>query len=243
MEVSTEDTHYPKGDPVGFEDNHVMTAQEQPMNEVPENEALIPRHPTDRIFFIDLANKHLKTISAEVFRLEDLEELHVEKNLIVNIPKEIKLLKNMKVLYLDHNHIRDVCEELGMLKNILSLDLSNNPLSYSSLLVISSLQSLHQLRLYQINLYEIPVQICKYLHLIELLGLSDNNLQCLPKEIVNLKKLKEIYLRNNRFENFPIELSKIVSLEIIDLEQNLISHIPEEIGSLTNLVKLYFTNV
>lgn len=51
MEVSTEDTHYPKGDPVGFEDNHVMTAQEQPMNEVPENEALIPRHPTDRIFF------------------------------------------------------------------------------------------------------------------------------------------------------------------------------------------------
>lgn len=105
----------------------------------------------------------------------------------------------MKVLYLDQNHIQDICEELGDLKCLLSLDLSNNPLSCSSLTVISKLQSLRQLRLYKTNLHEISVQICEYLHCVELLGLSDNNLKCLPKEIVNLTKLKEIYLQKNRF--------------------------------------------
>ncbi|XP_064373242.1 leucine-rich repeat and IQ domain-containing protein 4 [Dromaius novaehollandiae] len=232
-------THYPKGSTVRFENNRVQTAQEIPVNEVPEKEALSPMRVTDRIFFIDLANKQQTTIPPEVLRLEDLEELHMEKNLIESIPRDINHLRNMRVLYLDQNHIQDICEELGELKCLRSLDLSNNPLSYSSLPVISKLQALRQLRLYKVNLHEIPVQICKYLHHVELLGLSDNNLKCLPKELVNLTQLREIYLQKNRFESFPMELCHMVNLEIIDLEQNLVSLIPEEVGSLTNLVKLF----
>ncbi|KAM7107876.1 LOW QUALITY PROTEIN: leucine-rich repeat and IQ domain-containing protein 4 [Ciconia maguari] len=167
-------------------------------------------------------------------RLDYLEELHMERNLIVSIPRDISRLRH-KALYLDQNHIQDICEEPGELKCLLSLDLSNNPLSCSLLPVISKLQSLRQLRLYK-NLHEIPVQICEYLHHVELLGLSDS-LKCLPKEIVNLTK--EIYLQKNRFENFPKELCHIANLEIIDLEQNLFSLIPEEVGFLTNLVKLF----
>ncbi|GAB0193743.1 leucine-rich repeat and IQ domain-containing protein 4 [Grus japonensis] len=238
QEASTGGTHCPKTDSVGFEDDRYQTAQ-IPVNDEPEDEALFPMCVTDRIHFIDLANKQLRTISPEVLSLEYLEELHMEKNLIVSIPRDINRLRHMKILYLDQNHIQDICEELGELKCLLSLDLSNNPLSCSSLPVISKLQSLRQLRLYKTNLHEIPAQICKYLHHVELLGLSDNNLQCLPKETVNLTKLKEIYLQKNRFENFPKELCQLANLEIIDLEQNLISLIPEEVGFLTNLVKLF----
>lgn len=85
---------------------------------------------------------------------------------------------------------------------------------------LSKLQSLRQLWLYKTNLHETPVQNCEYLHHVELLGLSDNNLKCLPKEIVNLPKLKEIYLQKNRFGNFPKELCHIANLDTTDLEQN-----------------------
>lgn len=37
QEASTGATHCPKGDSAGFEDDHVETAQDIPVNEVPEN--------------------------------------------------------------------------------------------------------------------------------------------------------------------------------------------------------------
>ncbi|KAM6127507.1 LOW QUALITY PROTEIN: leucine-rich repeat and IQ domain-containing protein 4 [Phoenicopterus ruber ruber] len=239
QEASAGGAHCPKAGSVGFEDDHDQTAQGIPMNEVPENEALSPTRITDEIFSIDLANKQLRTILPGVLSLEYLEELHIEKNPIVSIPRDINCLRHMKVLYLDQNHIQDICEEQGELKCLLSLDLSNNPLSCSSLPVICNLQSLRQLRLNETNLHRIPLQICEYLHHVELLGLSDNNLKCLPKEIANLTKLKEIYLQKNRFKSFPKDLCHIANLEIIDLEQNLISLIPEQVGFLANLVKLF----
>jgi len=104
----------------------------------------------------------------------------------------------MKILYLDQNHIQDTCEELGELKCFLSSDLGNNLLPCSLLLVISKLQFFCQLRLHKTNLHEIPVQICEYLHHVELVGLSHNNLKCLPKETVNLTKLQEIYLQKKQ---------------------------------------------
>ncbi|KAM6389142.1 LOW QUALITY PROTEIN: leucine-rich repeat and IQ domain-containing protein 4 [Pluvialis apricaria] len=236
QEASAGGSYCPKADSVGFEDDCDQTAQEIPVNEVAENEALSPTGVTDRMFLIELANEQLRTVSPGVLSL-DLEELHMEKNLTVSIPRDINCPRHMKVLYLGQNHIQDICEELGKLKYLLSLDFSNSPLSCSSLPVISKLRSLRQLRLYKTHL-KIPVQTCEHLHHVEPLGLSDNNLKCLPKEIVNLTKLKELYLQKNRFENFPKELCHI-DLEIRDLEQNLISLIPEKAGFLTNLVKLF----
>uniref|UniRef100_A0A8C3RN79 Uncharacterized protein n=1 Tax=Chelydra serpentina TaxID=8475 RepID=A0A8C3RN79_CHESE len=210
-----------------------------PIHYGPKNKDALSVHVTDRIFFIDLANKQQTTIPLQIFELEDLEELHLEKNLIESVPGDIHRLNKVKVLYLNKNYIHDICEEFGELKYLQSLDLSSNPLSYSSLHIISKLQALRQLRLYDVNLDEFPVEICKCLHHVELLGLSGNNLRYLPKEIVNLRKLKEIYLQKNRFESFPLELCHLLTLEIIDLEQNLVSFVPEEIVSLTNLVKLF----
>ncbi|KAM4659656.1 LOW QUALITY PROTEIN: leucine-rich repeat and IQ domain-containing protein 4 [Amazona ochrocephala] len=246
QEASAGGSHCPKADSVGFEDD----TQEIPVNKAPENEALSPTRVTQRIFFIDLSNKIYRnkltiTVLPGVLSLEHLEEPHTGKNLIVSIPRDINCLRHMKVLYLDQNHIQE-CKELGEMKSPLSLDLSNNPLS----VVCSKLQSLCQRRLYK-NLHEIPVQICGYLYHIELLGLSDSHLQCLPKDKVNLKKkkrkekIKEIYLQKNRFESFPKELCHIANSEMRDLKQNIISVIPEEGGFLTNLVKplLAFNNL
>lgn len=101
QEASARGTHCSKADSIGFEDDHDQTAQEIPVNEVPENEALSPTCVTDRIFFIDLANKQLRTISTGVLSLEYLEEPYMEKKLIVSISRDINRLRHMKVLYLE----------------------------------------------------------------------------------------------------------------------------------------------
>uniref|UniRef100_A0A670Z5L1 Uncharacterized protein n=1 Tax=Pseudonaja textilis TaxID=8673 RepID=A0A670Z5L1_PSETE len=115
--------------------------------------------------------------------------------------------------------------ELGELKSLRSLDLSGNLLPYSSLTVISKIRSLTHLRFYDLNLDAFPLEICKHLHHLKLLGLSNNNLKCLPKEIVNFTKLQELYLKENRFEHFPLELCQLF--------------IPDEISSLQNLSQFY----
>lgn len=50
QEASTEGTHCPKADSAGFEDDHVETAQDIPVNEVPENEAFSHTHHRQDIF-------------------------------------------------------------------------------------------------------------------------------------------------------------------------------------------------
>uniref|UniRef100_A0A7M4EQ69 Leucine rich repeats and IQ motif containing 4 n=1 Tax=Crocodylus porosus TaxID=8502 RepID=A0A7M4EQ69_CROPO len=223
---SSLDVHFSKASMESLGDVCLQISRHGQEDGKPEKEAVLPVQVAGRLFFLDL----------------DLEELHLEGNLIESIPGEIHHLKNVKVLYLNKNNIQAICEELGELKCLQSLDLSSNPLSHNSLHVISKLQALRQLRLYDVNLDEFPVQICKCLHHVELLGLSGNQLRCLPKEIVNLRKLREIYLQKNIFESFPIELFHLLNLEIIDLEQNLVSFIPEEVASLINLVKLFLAH-
>ncbi|KAK4819306.1 LOW QUALITY PROTEIN: hypothetical protein QYF61_000646 [Mycteria americana] len=209
QEASAGGTHCPKADSVGFEDDHDQTAQEIPVNEVPENEALSLTRITGRIFFTDLANKQLRTISPEVLSLD----WTIWKSCTHQPPEAHKAL-------LDQNHVQDICEEPGELKCLLSLDLSNNPFSCSLLPVISKLQSLCQLRLYKKTCTKSQ---CRSVN-------ASIMLNCLAFLTMSQK---------NRFENFPKELCHIANLEIIDLEQNLFSLIPEEVGFLTNLVKLF----
>ncbi|KAM6160985.1 leucine-rich repeat and IQ domain-containing protein 4 [Erethizon dorsatum] len=194
---------------------------------------------TDRTFFIDASNQSLTAIPPEILALKELEEVHLENNRIEEISQDIQHLRNIRIPYLDRNNLTGLCPELGMLGNLQGLDLSCNPLAPSSLPVLSGLRALRELRLYHLDLRELPVVLCKNLHHLELLGLSGNLLESLPKEIVNQLKLREIYLQQNQFKVFPQELCVLCNLEIIDLDENKLSALPEEIGDLTRLQKFY----
>lgn len=198
-----------------------------------------PQQTFDRTFFIDASHQSLTTIPLKILELKELEEVHLENNQIEEIPQDIKHLKNVKILYLNKNKLSKLCPELGNLSNLEGLDLSDNPLLSSSLQVLSCNRKLRELRLYNIHLREIPIVICKSLHHLELLGLSRNHLKSLPKETVNQTKLREIYLKQNRFEVFPPELCVLYNLEVIDLDENKLTVIPEDIRNLRGLQKFY----
>lgn len=101
------------------------------------------------VISLDLSKQKLKSIPAEVFLFENLEELNLSKNRIELIPSDISKLKKLKylnvsrnvlssippeiaalthlnTLILNQNEITRLCPEIGMLKELKTLDLWGN---------------------------------------------------------------------------------------------------------------------
>ncbi|XP_078420746.1 uncharacterized protein LOC144694284 [Cetorhinus maximus] len=209
------------------------------LKEAPE----IPQLLKGRVLFKDFAEMQLPNFPAAIFQLQHLEELHLEKNHIEEIPPQINCLQKLRVLYLNSNKLLSICEELGDLQQLQSLDLSKNPLHLSLFTnTVCRLRALRELRLYNMNLKQFPGQICKKLHHLQLLGLSGNNLDSLPWEISNLTELQQLYLQSNNLQVLPFGFCQLHRLEILDLRQNALIYLPDDINCLQNLKHLYLSD-
>ncbi|XP_051874428.1 leucine-rich repeat and IQ domain-containing protein 4-like isoform X2 [Pristis pectinata] len=195
------------------------------------------------ILFQDLGSTGLHFIPPAVLRLQYLEELHLEGNQIEEIPPEIGSLQKLRVLYLNNNKLSSICDQLVDCQNLQSLDLSDNPLDCGiPTQTLCRLQALRELRLSNLNLVQLPAQICKKLHHLQLLGLSGNNLTTLPCEIRNLTQLQQLHLKNNKLHGLPPGFCQLPKLEVLNLRQNLLNCLPDDIGSLKNLKHLYLSH-
>lgn len=72
-----------------------------------------------------------------------------------------------------------------------------------------------------------PKELFLYTETLEILDMSNNLLDHVPEEIVRFKKLKILFLSNNRFTTFPLILGQCRSLSMIGFKSNAISYIPE----------------
>jgi hypothetical protein len=87
------------------------------------------------------------------------------------------------------------------------------------------------------NLDTLPKEIMSFPNILGL-DISGNNLTSLPKWIGNLKTLREINLRQNKFSSLPTEFFELTNLENIDLWGNKLVNIPKEINRLKHLAEL-----
>lgn len=99
---------------------------------------------------------------------------------------------------------------------------------------IRSLEQLHSNTFPHVNRISISAQLTSfpkslflYTETLEILDLSHNLLDHVPDEIVRFKKLKILFLSNNRFTEFPLILGQCCSLSMIGFKSNAISYIPE----------------
>lgn len=91
------------------------------------------------------------------------------------------------------------------------------------------------------NFLEFPISIC-ILQNLKILGLGDNYIQHIPKEIGKLKKLQGLTLYQNEIQNLPIEIGELKKLEVLNLHRNQLQSIPAEIGKLKKMNFLYLSN-
>jgi len=81
----------------------------------------------------------------------------------------------------------------------------------------------------------LPLDIGQFTTL-QLLDLSDIQLQTLPITMCKLKNLKELLLKGNQIEHWPSCLGRLSSLENLELDHNKLKELPPvELARLTNL--------
>ncbi len=79
---------------------------------------------------LDLSNRGLTKVPADIFSKTGTEELNLSgNNLTGALPGEIRFLKNLKVLNASNNKMTGVPAEVGQLSKLEILDLSNNQLT------------------------------------------------------------------------------------------------------------------
>jgi Leucine-rich repeat (LRR) protein len=79
---------------------------------------------------LDLSNRGLTAIPADVFSRTGLERLDLSGNRLTGAPQaEIRHLQKLKFLDLSGNRLTGLPAELGQLKNLEILDVSNNQLT------------------------------------------------------------------------------------------------------------------
>jgi len=97
---------------------------------------------------LDLSNRGLTAIPADVFSRSALERLDLSNNRLSGAPQaEIRHLQKLKYLDLSKNNLTGLPAELGQLKNLEVLDVSNNKLTGLPM----ELGNLTQLRVFDIS--------------------------------------------------------------------------------------------
>ncbi|MGZ5029555.1 MAG: protein kinase [Methylobacter sp.] len=88
---------------------------------------------------------------------------------------------------------------------------------------------LSQVRRLQIaeNLTEFPDEIFDLADTLEILDLSNNQLDCLPDNFGRLHRLQILFLSNNQFKQIPRVIADCANLNIIGFKANRISSVPE----------------
>jgi len=171
----------------------------------------------------------LHTIDSSINILSGLQELHIGNNKIHSLPDKLNL-PNLVVLYIDNNVISTLQSCLKFLPNLrrlnannnqitsldftiygwslIRLDIGDNPLSSLNLSEKMKLEKLilDWVDLSAIELEVLPPRILR-------LSMEHCNLSAIPKEVFQLKYLKEYSIMHNQLETIPEQVFQFRYLE------------------------------
>lgn len=165
-----------------------------------------------RVIQIDLPNKNISVLTADLGKLSQLTDLAIQNTdsseKISSIPNEIGNLENLRSLFLNGNNLTDIPPSIGNLSNLDRLALNSN------------------------RLYSIPDEIGNLSNL-KWLILSDNNISTLPSSIGNLSSLTELFLNDNRLYSLPDELSQLPLIKTLRLSNNKLTDVQQSIEQMS----------
>jgi Leucine-rich repeat (LRR) protein len=77
------------------------------------------------------------------------------------------------------------------------------------------------------NLHEFPADLYRFADSVEILDLSGNQLSDLPADLFRFKKLKRLFLTNNKFCHIPAVLSACPELVMLSFKGNQLTEFAE----------------
>ncbi len=189
-------------------------------------------------------------VPEELTQLKELTHLDLSKNkLSGTLPDYIGNFPDLGNFYLDDNNFSGtIPEEMGSLSSLRRLKLNDNNFSGTIPEEMGSLSNLKNLYLHNNNLTGFENFSENYFSSLEVLTLKNNNLENVPEEIINLKKLSLLDLKNNKLRSLFEKLEEedidnnLDNLEYLDATHNLLGldgfSFSSKIGQLSSLNSL-----
>ncbi|MEH2287892.1 COR domain-containing protein [Nostoc sp.] len=181
-------------------------------------------------------DEKLTEIPVDVFELEWLEVLNLNRNQLTTLPESISSLQQLTYLDLSYNQLTTLPESISSLQQLTYLDLSYNQLTTLPE-SISSLQQLTTLYLSFNKLTMLPESISS-LQQLTTLYLSYNQLTTLPEVIASLQQLTTLYLSYNQLTTLPEVIASLQQVTTLYVSYNQLTTLPEVIASLQQVTYL-----
>ncbi|CAJ1446023.1 unnamed protein product, partial [Effrenium voratum] len=183
-----------------------------------------------RLRKLRLSQNQLQLLPRSMGKLQKLQALQVEGNLLTRLPDFSKSLVDLQ---LEENRLEALPQSFGSLEALQRLSLDFNRLRFLPE-SFGSLRSLQKLRLVQNQLEALPWSFGQ-LGALKDLWLSGNLLEQLPGSWGGLSQLKQLRLGRNRLEELPEAFGHCQNLKILALEENLLTCLPSSFQNLTSL--------
>lgn len=171
-----------------------------------------------------------KKIPTWVFKLSNMEELHLEGYPFESL-EGLHKLRNLTFLSISQTHITSLPDSLPL--NLKTLFIRWNPLE-CDLENLAQLKKLNFLSLAYTNTKNLPPNLP-----ISILNLDGNNIRHIPYSISSYFNLKDLNISSNFIQRLPRFLKKCSFLESIWIEHNQLKRLPSWIKG-TNLKYLFF---
>ncbi|MDF2850778.1 MAG: small GTP-binding protein [Sphingobacterium multivorum] len=175
-------------------------------------------------------------------KINDLKQntfnVQLQNGRIKEIPHKLKICKKLKYLDLFGNSISIIPDWFYEFKNLENLSLKSN--SFKQLpIIIFTIENLNSLNLSENQINKITDHYFSSLMCIEKVDLSYNNISFISNDRISYSKCRNLNLKGNKLESFPIPIRDCHNLEKLDLSENSISEIDDDIfENLENLVEL-----
>uniref|UniRef100_H3D8U9 Leucine rich repeat containing 58 n=1 Tax=Tetraodon nigroviridis TaxID=99883 RepID=H3D8U9_TETNG len=142
--------------------------------------------------------------------------------------------RDTRQLYLNHNRVASLPSSVSLFSNLEFLDLSSNGLTA----LCDGVARLARLRTLiaknnRLDESSLPKEFGSLR--LEVLNLSGNRFEEIPLQCTKLLHLQSLSLGGNRLRSIPAEVEHLTRLELLYLGGNLISAIPPELANLPNL--------
>jgi internalin A len=177
---------------------------------------------------LEVSGNQLTSLPPEISELKKLTQLNVSGNKLTSLPSKISELKNLTQIDISLNQLTSLPPEVSELKNLTKLEIYSNQLT-SLPPEISELKNLTRLEISGNQLTSLPPEISELKNLAQL-NISGNQLTSLPLDILELDlkiewedrwNSRAIYLRDNPFENPPVEIVKKGREAVLDYFKSL----------------------